>query len=71
MKPECNDIYVWVAYQSEPPYLPIAIADTSGELADICGLDRSTVSTTWYKFRHGVLKNTRFWKVYVGIDDES
>lgn len=68
---KCDERYVWVAYQSEYPYLPIAIAGSSVDLADIIGVDRSTVSSTWYKFRHGVLKNTRFWKVEVGVDDES
>lgn len=68
---KCDERYVWIAYQSKYPYLPIAIAGSSVELADIMGIDRSTVSTTWYKFRRGVLKNSRFWKVDVGLDDES
>lgn len=61
-------IYVWVAYGKEPPYLPIAVADTPWELAKAAGVSPSTVKSTWNRFQRGELKRSRFWKIKVGYD---
>ena len=42
--------YLWVAYQKEPPYLPVAVADSAQELN---------------RYQHGKLRHSRFHRVRV------
>lgn len=42
---------VFIRYDKEPPYLPIAIADSKEELADILGM---TVNCVRSSFSHGL-----------------
>ena len=58
--------YVWVAYQSEKPHLPIAVADTANELAQVLGVRKNTIESIASKHRHGKIKRPRFAKVYTG-----
>lgn len=36
--------YIWIAYQKEPTGLPIATAESAGQLARIMGVSVSTVT---------------------------
>lgn len=51
---------VWVGYAKEPPHLPIAIASSAKELAQIMGVNTNSVESLWSKFRHGKVKHTRY-----------
>lgn len=66
-----RDIYVWVAYQKEKPYLPVAIDATTQELAGRIGVTTATVTTGWRQYRLGKVKRTRYHRVKVGIDHEN
>lgn len=66
-----SEIYVWVAYSSEPPYLPIAIATTAEELAKKMNVTPSTIFSCWRRYQAGILKSTKYHRVKVGIDHES
>ena len=59
--------YVWIAYSNRHPYLPVAVADTSAELAAelaaALGISRSSVSRSWMRYRRGKVKRTRYHKV--------
>ena len=55
--------YVWIAYSIRYPYLPVAVADTSAELATALGISRSSVSCGWARYRRGKVKRTRYHKV--------
>lgn len=61
--------FVWVAYEKESPYLPICIALNVAELAMRVGVSRSTIESSWSRFRRGVGKHTLYAKVYIGDDD--
>lgn len=58
--------YVWVAYQQEPPRLPIAIADTAHELARKLGVRVNNIESLASKARRGKIKNARYMCVYIG-----
>ena len=58
--------YVWVAYQKESPYLPIAVADTSVELAKTLGISEVNIRSAVSKHRHGKIKRPRYMCVYIG-----
>lgn len=57
--------YIWVAYQKDPPGLPIAVADTSTELAEILGVSQSTVMTSTMNGRRNRFKHDIYAKVEV------
>ena len=57
--------YLWVAYQKEPPYLPVAVADSAKELAQMVGTTRGCVQSTWNRYQHGKLRHSRFHRVRV------
>lgn len=62
--------YVWVAYQSRSPYLPVAVADTAAELARIVGVPRAHIvdisSHANRRLRDGKFHHARFMCVCVG-----
>ena len=58
--------HVWVAYHSQKPYLPVAVADTSMELAQIIGTKRNNVESVASKHRKGKIKRPRYACVYIG-----
>ena len=64
--PVASRPYVWVAYQKEKPYLPIAVADTSVELAETLGISENNIRSVVSKHRHGKIKRPRYMCVYVG-----
>ena len=61
-----ESLFVWVAYRSEKPYLPFAIADTAEELAELVGVKRCTVLAAASRFRDGKLRRAKYARVYVG-----
>ena len=58
--------YVWVAYGKEKPHLPIAVADTSRELAEALGVSENNVRSAACKYKKGIIKRTPYMCVYVG-----
>lgn len=56
---------IWIAYGKRPPYLPVAVADTVDELAEMMGTSRNTVYSTWSKYKAGKLKKCRYCKVFL------
>ena len=60
---------VWVAYEKKSPHLPRCIASNVAELAMLVGVSRSTIESSWSRFRRGESKYTTYAKVYIGDDD--
>lgn len=61
-----NRVYVWVAYSKQYPYLPVAVADTAAELADIVNTTESNIKSEWYKYQHRKTKKSRYHRVKTG-----
>jgi hypothetical protein len=59
---------VWMAVSKDEYRLPIAIADTARELAEIFGTNENNVKTIASKGKHGNIKNPRY--IAVEIDKE-
>lgn len=59
--------FVWVFYSKEPPFLPLAIANTAKEIGMIAGATETTVTATWSKYLHGVYPSSRFHKVKITV----
>ena len=57
--------YIWIAYDKEKPGLPIAVADTSTELAEILGVSKSTVVASTMNGRRNRFKHDIYAKVEV------
>lgn len=57
--------YVWVAYGKDRARLPIAVADTAGELARIVGTTRNTVESLASKYRHRKIPWSRYQRVRI------
>ena len=57
--------YVWVAYGKDRARLPIAVADTAGELARIVGVKRNNIESQASKYRCGVLKWSQYQRVKI------
>ena len=60
---------VWMAVSQDELSLPIAIADTAKELAELLGTTENNVKSSASKCKHGVYKNSRY--IAVRIDEES
>ena len=60
---------VWMAVSQDELRLPIAIADTAKELAELLGTTENNVKSSTSKSKHGVYKNSRY--IAVRIDEES
>ena len=60
---------VWMAVSQDELRLPIAIADTAKELAELLGKTENNVKSSASKCKHGVYKNPRY--IAVRIDEES
>lgn len=63
-----RDLYMWVAYDKNYPYLPVAIGRTAEDIGKMLGIQTTTVESTWHKYRKGILKRSRFHRVKVGLD---
>ena len=60
--------YIWVAYQKDPPGLPIAVADTCTELAEMVGVSDNTVTSMEQRRRNGEIKKHAIY-ARVEVDD--
>mgnify|MGYP003291070566 CR=1 FL=1 len=61
--------YVWVAYDTTSPYLPIAIADSAQALANKLGVHRCSVVGVVSRYRRGKIKHPRYMCIYIGGED--
>lgn len=57
--------YVWVAYSTSPPYLPVAVADTVQSFAHIVGVSPGTIGAEWSRYQRCTLKKSRYHRVKV------
>ena len=60
---------VWMALSQDKFSLPVAIADTAKELAELLGTTENAVKSEASKGRHGIIKKPRY--ISVRIDEES
>lgn len=61
--------YVWVAYSKDPPYLPVAVAETSKDLAEKVGTTKNVVDSAWSHYKKGFTKTCRFHRVKIDEDE--
>lgn len=45
--------------------LPVAVADSCEELADICGVSAYTVRNSWRRYAKGKIKKTKYIMVKI------
>lgn len=64
--PKIKAIYVWVAYDREYPYLPIATADSAKELAKKAEVSCRTVFNRWIGYSTGRYRRSRFHRIKIG-----
>lgn len=60
--------YVWIAVSQDEYELPIAVADSGTELAEILGIDKRTIFSTRSHYKDGTLKSCRYHKIEVDDD---
>lgn len=60
--------YVWMMVSNDKYELPVAVADSVEELADIVGRKRNTIESAISRHKNGKIKKTKFVKVE--IDEE-
>ena len=46
-----NDSRLYVAYDTHPPYLPVAVSDSVKELADMLGVKPNTISASISRYQ--------------------
>lgn len=63
-----NVVYLKVSHDRYE--LPLAVADSVREMAEICGVPENNISSLISKYEHGVLKWTSFRKVVIPEDIE-
>lgn len=59
---------IYMAVTKDEYQLPLAVADSPTELAQICSVNVSTVNTIVSRWRRGIIQKPRY--VYVEIGDE-
>ena len=59
---------VWMKVDKENCELPLAVADSCAELAELVGMPKEQIRTAVWKYDHGVYAKTPFRCVI--IDDE-
>lgn len=59
---------IYIAYAKDKARLPIAVADSPGELARITGRSRGGIESVISKFRRGLIQNPGY--VCVEVEDE-
>lgn len=63
-------IYIWVAYSTAYPYLPIQIAENSIDLAKKLHISSATIRACWSRYKSGKRKTSPYHKVKCGYDVE-
>lgn len=66
-KEDWYNAYVWIAYQKESPYLPLAVAENANELARMVGKAETTILSDWSKYCRGIKKRSQYHRVKVGL----
>ena len=61
---------IWMKVTADELSLPLAIADSSYELARICGTTANNVRSTWSKHQAGIIENPSFICVMVKEGEE-
>ena len=59
---------VWMKITQDEYELPVAVADSSDELGEICGCDGQTIRCAFSRYNLGQRKSTKYIKVM--IDDD-
>lgn len=64
---------VWIAYEKNDLSLPIAVANTARELAEMVGVQEKTVRTEASRWRTGSTKSKHeaYAMIKVEVDDET
>lgn len=62
---------VWMRITRDKYELPLAIADSAEELAEICNVERSTVASMASSYEKGKLKTSRYICVNVEEDEDA
>lgn len=62
---------VWMLVTKDEFELPVAIADTSTELAKMCGVSNRTVISGALRDKTGKVKRSRYRKVVIDEDENS
>ena len=63
-----NVVYLKVSHDRYE--LPLAVADSVREMAEICGVPENNISSLIGKYEHGILKWVSFRKVVIPDDME-
>ena len=63
-----NVVYLKVSHDKYE--LPLVVADSVREMAEICGVPENNISSLISKYEHGILKCTSFMKVVIPEDME-
>lgn len=58
---------IWMKVTTDEYSLPLAIADSARELAQICGADKNVIQSTAAHHRKGRLKNPSY--IYVNVEE--
>ena len=61
---------IWMKVTSDEFALPLAVADSSSELARMCGTTANAVVSTWSHHRQGRVKYPSYICVKVGEEHE-
>jgi hypothetical protein len=61
---------VWMAVSQDETRLPIAIADTARELAEIFDTNENNVKSIANKGQHGIIKKPRYIAVRIEEEEE-
>lgn len=59
---------LWIMYDDTPAQLPLWVADTLDEMAEVSGRSKSTVCSIACRVRSGEIKNGKY--ASVEVDDE-
>lgn len=57
---------IWMEVTQDEYELPVAVADTSRELAALVGVKQSTILEAWSRFQHGMYRRCKYQKVNLG-----
>ena len=68
-KPKDGCRTIWLKVSHDRYELPVAVADTSAELAKLCGVTSNTIQSSMSKWKSGVNAWSPYRKIRVEIDD--
>ncbi|MBQ1570286.1 MAG: hypothetical protein IIZ78_04095 [Clostridiales bacterium] len=60
---------IWMMVTTDKYELPMAVADSAGELARKCGCTENNIYSTVCHYEHGKLKTAKFRRVEVDLDE--